>query len=88
MLRITVELIPRGDESKARELARAKVVNIDAMERMMHSDYSVSVSEGDNKYAGTKAWSRKGTLFEQPKRASVWALVAAVSRFAVEESGK
>jgi hypothetical protein len=84
MIRIPVELIPGSDESRARELGRAEVANIDAMPRFQHSDYAWRVSEGDNKCASTKAWSRSGTLLEQPKRASVWNLVAAVARAAVE----
>lgn len=83
MLRITIELIPGGDESRAMELGRAEIANVDAMPRMMHSDYAYRVTEGDNKFASTKAWERSGMLFEQPKR-SVWTLVAAVAKAAAE----
>ena len=88
MIRITIELIPGGDESRAREIARAEIANIDAMERFSHSDYAITASEGDNKWAGTKAWERRGNLFEQPRRASIWKLCGAVAKWAQTEACK
>jgi hypothetical protein len=88
MIRIRIELIPGGDETRARELARAEIANIDAMERFSHSDYAITASECDNKWAGTKAWERRGNLFEQPRRASIWKLCGALAEWALAESEK
>lgn len=81
-LRVTVELLPGGDASRARTLARAMITNVG---NDVHSgDYAFSVSEGDNPFADTPAWSRNGRLEGHARTLSVWALVAEIASWAAE----
>lgn len=86
MLRITVEIWPGGDKSRARSVAIANVANVSDLADV--SDYEVSVTEGHNPLTNTPAWSQSGHLFQHDRRASVWALIAKVAAWATEEAGK
>ena len=86
MLRVTVELWPGGDETRARSLAVANVANVSHLADV--SDYAVSVSEGYNPLTGTRPWSQRGHVFQHDRKTSVWALIAKVAIWAAEEAGK
>lgn len=86
MLRVTVEIWPGGDKTRARSLAIANVANLSDLANV--SDYAVSVSEGYNPVTNTPPWSQRGQIYEHDRRTSVWALVAKVAVWAAEEAGK
>jgi hypothetical protein len=86
MLRVTVEIWPGGDETRARVLATAEVGNISELADT--SDYEVTVAEGHNPLTKTPPWTRRGHVFQHNRRASVWALVAKVSSWAAEQAAK
>jgi hypothetical protein len=86
VLRITVEVWPGGDKTRARAIATANVANVSDLADV--SDYDVSVTEGHNPLTNTPAWSQRGRLFQHDRRASVWALIAKVAAWATEEAGK
>ena len=86
MLRVTVEIWPGGDKTRARSLAIANVANVSDLANV--SDYAVSVSEGYNPVTNTPPWSQRGQIYEHDRRTSVWALIAKVAIWAAEEAGK
>jgi hypothetical protein len=86
MLRITVEIWPSGDETRARKVAIANVANLSDLADV--SDYAVSVTEGHNPITNTPPWSQRGRGFQHDRRTSVWALVAKVAVWAAEEAVK
>ena len=86
MLRVTVEIWPGGDKTRARAVAIANVANLSDLADV--SDYAVSVTEGHNPVTDTPAWSQRGNLFQHDRRTSVWALVAKVAIWAAEEAKK
>ena len=86
MLRVTVEIWPGGDKTRARSLAIANVANVSDLANV--SDYAVSVSEGYNPVTNTPSWSQRGQIYEHDRRTSVWALIAKVAVWAAEEAGK
>jgi hypothetical protein len=86
MLRVTVEIWPGGDETRARSLAIANIANISDLADV--SDYAVVVSEGHNPIANTPPWSQRGHVFQHDRRTSVWALIAKVATWATEEATK
>jgi hypothetical protein len=86
MLRVTVEIWPGGDKTRARSLAIANVANVSDLANV--SDYAVSVSEGYNPVTNTPPWSQRGQIYEHDRRTSVWALIAKVAVWAAEEAGK
>jgi hypothetical protein len=86
VLRITVEIWPGGDKTRARSLAIANVANVSDLADL--SDYEVGVTEGHNPLTNTPAWSQRGRLCQHDRRASVWALIAKVAIWAAEEARK
>jgi hypothetical protein len=86
MLRVTVEIWPGGDKTRARAVAIANVANVSDLANV--SDYAVSVSEGYNPVIDTPPWSQRGHVYQHDRRTSVWALVAKVAVWAAEEAGK
>jgi hypothetical protein len=86
MLRITVEIWPGGDETRAHAVAIANVANLSDLVDV--SDYAVSVSEGHNPVTNTPPWSQRGYVFQHDRRTSVWALIAKVAVWAAEEAVK
>jgi hypothetical protein len=86
MLRVTVEIWPGGDKTRARAIAIANVANLSDLADVSH--YAVSVSEGLNPITNTRPWSLHGHIFQHNRKASVWALIAKVAIWAAEEAGK
>jgi hypothetical protein len=86
VLRVTVEIWPGGDKTRARAVAIANVANLSDLADV--SDYAVSVTEGHNPVTNTPPWSQRGSVFQHDSRTSVWALVAKVAIWAAEEAGR
>jgi hypothetical protein len=86
VLRITVEMWPGGDKTRARAGAIANVANVS--DHADVSDYAVSVIEGHNPVTNTPLWSQGGHVFQHDRRTSEWALIAKVAIWAAEEAGK
>jgi hypothetical protein len=86
MLRVTVEIWPGGDQTRARALAIANVANVSDLADL--SDYAVSASEGHNPFTNTSPWSQRGHIFRHHRRTTVWALVAKVAIWATDEAAK
>jgi len=84
MLRITVELIPGGDEARCRELARAQLGNISDLADT--SDYEIIAGEGENKWAGAMPWVASGLIDGHDRRQTVWALVEKAAAWAMWEA--
>jgi hypothetical protein len=86
VLRITVEIWPGGDKTRACAIAIANVANLSDLADV--SDYAVSITEGYNPVTNAPSWSQRGSIFQHNRRTSVWALVAKVAIWAAEEAGK
>ena len=86
MLRVTIEIRPGGDKTRARAIAIANVANVSDLAEV--SDYAVNVTEGENPISNTPPWSRRGYVFQHDRSSSVWALVAKVAAWAAEEAAK
>ena len=86
MLRITAEIWPGGDETRARKVAIANVANLSDLGEV--SDYAVLAAEGYNPVGNTPPWSQRGSVLHHDRRTSVWALIAKVAIWAAEEAGK
>jgi len=74
MLRVTVELVPGGDERRARTIARMTIANISNLADI--SDYEFSAQEVANSIAGTTARVTKGIVRQHDRRQTVWSLVS------------
>lgn len=84
MLRISVQLVPNGDEGRTCELARADVGNISSLADV--SDYLIYAYEGSNHLAGAAPWIEHGVIEGHDRRQSVWRLVERAARWAAEQS--
>jgi hypothetical protein len=82
MLRVTIELIPGGDENRRRELARMHIANLSNLAVM--SDYTIYANEGVNPHARTVAWEIRGMISRHDREQSVWALVAKAAAWAAD----
>jgi hypothetical protein len=86
VLRVTVEIWPGGDKTRACAIAIANIANVSNLADV--SDYTVSIAEGYNPITDSPPWSTRGSIFQHDRRKSVWALVAKVAAWAVEEAEK
>jgi hypothetical protein len=86
MLRVTVEIWPGGDQTRARAIAIANVANLSDLADV--SDYAMSVTESHNPVTNTPPWLQRGTVFAHDRRTSVWALIAKVAIWAADQAGK
>ena len=75
MIRIIVQLVPGGDERRARELGRAELGNLSLPGPGIISSFSIAASEGSNPLAGTGPWECRGTIENHDRRESVWKIV-------------
>jgi hypothetical protein len=82
MLRVTVELVPGGDETRVRTIARMTIANISALADI--SDYEFKATETANPLAGTPAREVHGFVRGHDRRQGVWSLVAKASSLAAE----
>ena len=74
MLRYTVSLVPRGDESKAIEIGRAEVWNVGGNASATSGDYGARLRGGFPGWGGKGSWKR-GTVTGFPrKRLGAWDL--------------
>jgi len=77
MSEITVTLIPGGDERRAREIARAKVVNISDLTDK--PDYTVLLEEAKSDVSGLPAQVAAFNIKGHDRKQSVWSLVHVVA---------
>ena len=84
MIRITVEIIPRGDESRARRVATAEIANLS--DRGTICAYRIAASEEPNPVTGDPAQAWTGAVEQHDRRASVWSLIAKVATWAAEQA--
>ena len=73
MLRVTVELVPGGDETRARAIAQMTIANVSDLADI--SDYEFEARERANPIAGTPARETTGTVRRHDRRQTVWSLV-------------
>jgi hypothetical protein len=74
MIRVAVELVPGGDETRAQAIAEMTIANVSNLADI--SDYAVRAHEGTNAVAGTPARDTTGTVKHHDRRQTVWSLVA------------
>ena len=82
MLRVTVELVPGGDERRAETIARMTIANISNLADI--SDYEFRAREHANPVAGTPAREMRGTVRRHNRRQTVWSLIAKAAMTAVD----
>ena len=82
MLRVTVELVPGGDETRTRTIADMTIANVSQLADI--SDYEFSVRENANPVAGTPARNVSGTVRRHDRRQTVRSLVAKAAKAAAE----
>lgn len=75
MLRITIELVPYGNEDLAREIGQVKIIN-DGSGDHKYGNYTYELSDDTNTI--TNPTSIKGTLKEHYRLQSVFRLLQAV----------
>jgi len=80
MLRVTVELVPGGDETRARTIADMTIANISSLADI--SDYEFTARENANAVAGTPARETTGTVRRHDRRQTVWSLVGKAAKAA------
>jgi hypothetical protein len=74
VIRVTVELVPHGDESRARVLARGTITN-DGTGTFQRGNYRFWLSQSGR----VNATSREGEVKDFPRRAkNVWHLLSRV----------
>ncbi len=83
MLRITVELVPGGDERRASEIARMTIANVSRLADI--SDYRFDAFEHANPIAATAERKISGTLARHDRRRSVWSLVGKAAQAAGDD---
>ncbi|MGM4872247.1 hypothetical protein ACT4MK_26350 [Bradyrhizobium barranii] len=83
-LRVTVELIPGGQERFIRTLARAEISNVGGSAWV--GDYEFTVGEEDNDLTAVRAWTDTGRIEKHSRATSVWLLVAKVAMWAHRRS--
>ena len=76
MLRITVELVPRGQETRKRTLGVMEVANVGGTST--RGEYDYLMTEEENLDLGISARSRRGVVRDYLRHQSVWRLVQAV----------
>ncbi len=86
MLRIRVELVPGGDESRVREQARIELANISGLAHI--SDYRIMAWERDNRVSGIPEWESRGQILNHDRRQTVWSLVEKAAAWAQAEAEK
>jgi hypothetical protein len=88
VLRITVELLPGGQETGRRQLAMANVSQMEALAGKFDYVIAVYANEGDNPVAGSGRWESRGMIAAHVREQSVWALVARAAAWAACEAEK
>ena len=73
MLRVTIELVPGGDERSRRSVGSMTIGNISGLADI--GDYVVSVTEGHNPLTGAAPLDRRFVVRGHPRPQSVWMLV-------------
>jgi hypothetical protein len=86
MLRVIIEIVPRGDERRKTTHAGAEIVCMDA--NGFFGDYAVSVGENKNPCVPRLDWQSRGHVMRHDRRTTVWALIEKVAAFAVAEAEK
>lgn len=86
MIRIIVQLVPRGEEARTLELGRAELGNLSPPGPHIFSSYSISVSETGNPFSGSEPWECRGSIENHDRRESVWKLVEHASAWAVRQA--
>jgi hypothetical protein len=84
MLRISVQLVPGGDERRVRELARADLANVSLLDDV--SDYRIAACEGFNPLSDHLPWIQVGAARRHFRRQSVWRLVERAAAWAAERA--
>ena len=84
MLRVTVELVPGGDTTRAQRIAQMTIANVSDLADI--SDYAFRAHEEANDVAGTPPRDTSGTVRLHDRRQTVWSLVgkAALAAWANE----
>lgn len=86
MIRIVISLVSSGGGVDERELAHAEVRELARLgPPFTRADYSICAHESENVEASTGAWESRG-MIGGDARQSIWALVAAAARWAVEQA--
>ena len=77
MIRVTIELVPGGDESRKVRIAGADIANITALAKL--SDYDASMFEDASPITGKPAIVYRHQLSGHNREQSVWALIEKVA---------
>lgn len=88
MIRVIIEIIPRGDERRKVSHAGAEIVCMDRGGGTKFRDYAVSIGENKNPCVPRRDWTARGHVFGVPTDVSIWKLIEKVATFAVKEAEK
>lgn len=86
MIRVVVELVPAGDESRTRELAQADLIEASEAAARIFAEYSIAARESENRLAGSPPWDSKGILRPYDRRESIWKLVELAAAWAAGQA--
>lgn len=87
MIRVIIEIVPRGDERRKVSHAGAEIVCMPGGDGAF-GDYAVSVGENQNPCVPRLDWTARGHVMRHDRRTSVWALIEKVAALAVKEAEK
>lgn len=76
MLVVTVELWPGGDPTHAKEIASIEIANISNLSEV--SNYTVLAQQAGNPSLGIKPEKVAFTVYDHPRRQSVFALLKTI----------
>jgi hypothetical protein len=82
MLRVTVELVPGGDDRRARPIAIMTIANVSNLADI--SDYEFRTADAPNPLAKTADRQRQGVVQRHDRRQNVWSLVGKAATLASE----
>ena len=74
MIRVTVEVLPHGNEARARKVARMDLGNV--RDRAAASDYEISAASAADPKSGRPAFVANGKVISHGHQESIWALIA------------
>jgi hypothetical protein len=86
MFRITVEILPHGDETRARKIARMDLGQVS--DRAAALDYEISASSEADQRSGQPAFEASGMVVSHRRQDSIWALVAKSAGWVADCAGK
>jgi hypothetical protein len=83
-LRLLVQIVSHGGDTRVRELARAGLADLSTLDDI--GDDGIVASEERNQLTGRPEWERRGMIGAHRRRQTVWRLFERAARWAAEQT--